>query len=109
MLNFVAIAFNAGLMPVSPEALSNANLSSIGAVLGGVLPKGTGILLTIPQTKLWWLPVRQLRLVYSIGDLIMLAGIIVLGIQIIYKAYPRINSRKFDSVVVKASIERGKL
>jgi hypothetical protein len=39
----------------------------------------------------------------------MLAGIIVLGIQIIYKAYPRINSRKFDSVVVKASIERGKL
>ena len=113
LLNFVAIAFNAGLMPVSPEALSNANLSSIGAVLGGVLPKGTGILLTIPQTKLWWLtdifPVRQLRLVYSIGDLIMLAGIIVLGIQIIYKAYPRINSRNFDSVVVKASIERGKL
>jgi hypothetical protein len=26
LLNFVAIAFNAGLMPVSPEALSNANL-----------------------------------------------------------------------------------
>ena len=112
LLNFAAIAVNAGLMPVSPEALADANLSSIGAVLGGVLPKGTGILLTIQQTRLWWLtdifPVRQMRLVCSVGDLIMLAGIIVLGIQIIYKAYPRINSRKFNSLVEKTSIERGK-
>jgi hypothetical protein len=112
LLNFAAIAFNAGLMPVSPGALSSANLSSIGAVVGGVLPKGSGILLTIQQTKLWWLtdiiPVRQMRLVCSIGDLIMLVGIIVLGIQIIYKAYPRTNSREFKLVIDKASMERGK-
>ena len=112
LLNFAAIAFNAGLMPVSPEALSNANLSSIGAVVGEVLPKGSGILLTIQQTKLWWLtdifPVRQMRLVCSIGDLVMLAGIIVLGIQIIYKAYPRTKSTKFNSLLEKASTERGK-
>jgi len=81
-------------------------------VVGGVLPKGSGILLTIQQTKLWWLtdiiPVRQMRLVCSIGDLIMLVGIIVLGIQIIYKAYPRTNSREFKLVIDKASMERGK-
>ena len=112
LLNFAAIAFNAGLMPVSPGALSSANLSSIGAVVGGVLPKGSGILLTIQQTKLWWLtdiiPIRQMRLVCSIGDLIMLVGVIVLGIQIVYKAYPRTNLRKINSLIDKVSAERGK-
>jgi len=38
----------------------------------------------------------------------MLVGIIVLGIQIIYKAYPRTNSREFKLVIDKASMERGK-
>ena len=99
-------------MPVTPEAILNAGFSSIGAVVGGVLPKGSGILLTTQQTKLWWLtdiiPVKQMGLVCSIGDLIMLVGIIVLGIQIIYKAYPRTSSRKFNSLIDKTSTERGK-
>jgi hypothetical protein len=112
LLNFAAIVFNAGLMPVSPEALSNANLSSIGAVVGGVLPKGTGILLTVQETNLWWLtdimPVRQLRLVCSVGDLIMLVGVFVLGIQIIHRAYTRTTLSKFNSLPKKAAPEIGK-
>ena len=38
----------------------------------------------------------------------MLVGVIVLGIQIVYKAYPRTNLRKINSLIDKVSAERGK-
>lgn len=92
LLNFVAIAFNGGLMPVSPEARLNAGMSSIEqAIIGEVLPEGSGILLTKAQTNLWVftdiIPIEKVGAVCSIGDIILLVGIIVLLIQIVYKSY----------------------
>jgi hypothetical protein len=94
LLNFVAISFNGGLMPVTTEARIGAGMSSVEqVVIGGVLPEGSGILLTVEQTKLWLLtdiiPVEKLGAVCSIGDLIILVGMVVLVIQIIYQSYPR--------------------
>ena len=94
LLNFAAISFNGGLMPVTPEARINAGMSSIDrSVVGGVLPEGSGVLLTADQTRLWLftdiIPVEKLGAVCSIGDLIILFGMVVLGIQIVYRSYPR--------------------
>jgi hypothetical protein len=92
LLNFAAVAFNGGLMPVTPEARLNAGMSSIEqAVIGEVLPEGSGILLTKVQTNLWLftdiIPIEKLGAVCSIGDIIILGGMIVLIIQIVYQSY----------------------
>lgn len=113
LLNFVAVIFNAGLMPVTPEARLSAGMSSIGqAVIGGVLPEGSGILLTAEQTKLWLLtdiiPIEKLGAVCSIGDIIIMVGMIILGIQIIYKAYPRPRSLTVRADVTPALTEKKK-
>jgi hypothetical protein len=99
LLNFVAISFNGGLMPVTTEARIEAGMSSVGqTVIGGVLPEGSGILLTVEQTKLWLLtdiiPIEKLGAVCSIGDLIILVGMVILVIQIIYQSYPRSSLNK---------------
>jgi hypothetical protein len=113
LLNFVAVIFNAGLMPVTPEARLSAGMSSIGqTVIGGVLPEGSGILLTAEQTKLWLLtdiiPIEKLGAVCSIGDIIIMVGMIILGIQIIYKAYPRPHSLTVRADVTPTLTERKK-
>jgi hypothetical protein len=113
LLNFAAIIFNAGLMPVTPEARLSAGMSSIEqAVVGGVLPEGSGILLTAEQTKLWLLtdiiPIEKLGAVCSIGDVIILVGTVILGIQIIYKAYPRPNTLMVRARVTKALTQKEK-
>jgi len=111
LLNFAAIAFNGGLMPVTPEARLSAGMSSIGrSAIGGVLPEGSGILLNSDQTKLWLLtdivPIDKLGAVCSIGDIIMLVGMIVLLIQIIYRAYPRQHFKAFDPMESKKIDDR---
>jgi hypothetical protein len=104
LLNFTAVGFNGWLMPVTPEARLSAGMSSIDqAVVGGVLPEGSGILLTAEQTRLRvltdFIPIEKLGAVCSIGDLIILGGMIVLGIQIIYKAYPRTILKKRSPII----------
>lgn len=108
LLNFAAVAFNGGLMPVTPEARLNAGMSSIEqAVIGGILPEGSGILLTEAQIKLWFftdiIPIETLGAVCSIGDIIILAGMFVLLIQILYQSYSNTVSKEcnivFDQIV----------
>ena len=74
VLNAVVIAAN-GAMPVSPEALA-----ALGADPGAT-PTGKHTLLT-EQTRLPWLadilPIPPLRVVISVGDIVLAAGLIPL-------------------------------
>ena len=85
LLNLVVMSANGGFMPVSREAvLSAGTRPSNGALVEGArLPKSKDVLLPAEDTRLWFLsdaivappPVGR---VYSIGDLIVGAGVIVL-------------------------------
>ena len=105
LLNFAAVGFNEGLMPVTPEARLNAGFSIEQTKIGEVLPQGSGILLTAGQTKLWLLtdvlPVKigKVGAVCSIGDLIILFGMFVLAIHIIYVSHLRTSLKKQSSTI----------
>ena len=81
VLNFAAIVVNGGLMPVSPEARLQAGMTPIGQPgFGKVLPEGTGILLPVDQTNLWFLsdifPVSLVGGVFSLGDVLIGVGLL---------------------------------
>lgn len=85
LFNLVVMSANGGFMPVSREAVLSAGTRSSSDTLveGARLPKSKDILLPVEDTRLWFLsdaivappPVGR---VYSIGDLIVGAGVIVL-------------------------------
>lgn len=81
VLNFAAIVANGGLMPVSPEARLQAGMPDLGpSGLGMVLPEGTGILLSVDQTNLWFLsdtiPISAIG-VFSPGDVVIGVGLLI--------------------------------
>ncbi len=82
VLNFAAIVANGGLMPVSPEARLQAGMTAIGqSGFGKVLPEGTGVLLPVDQTNLWFLsdtiPISFVGGVFSPGDVVIGLGLLV--------------------------------
>jgi len=86
VLNFAAIAANGGLMPVSPEARLHAGMPAIGeSGFGKVLPEGTGVLLPVDQTNLWFLsdiiPVSFVGGVFSPGDIVIGVGVIIFFVE----------------------------
>lgn len=86
LLNFVAIVANGGLMPVSPEARLWAGKPAIGeSGFGKVLPEGTGVLLPIDQTNLWFMsdiiPVSLVGGVFSPGDVLIGVGLLVFFVE----------------------------
>ncbi len=81
VLNFAAIVANGGLMPVSPAARLQAGMTVIGqSGFGTVLPEGTGILLPVDQTNLWFLsdiiPISSVGGVFSPGDVLIGVGLL---------------------------------
>lgn len=99
LLNVAAIIANGGLMPVTPEARILAEMPSVSrSVIGGVLPEGSGILLAAERTRLWFftdiVPVRAIHGVFSIGDFLMYAGVLILIGQIIWATYARLPGRQ---------------
>jgi hypothetical protein len=89
-MNFIAILANGGLMPVSPEARDLAGMLPVG--IGQVLPHGSGILLPLEQTRLWFLtdiiPVRAIYGIFSLGDAIMLCGLGLFMAEVVYRVLP---------------------
>lgn len=82
LLNFAAIITNGGLMPVSPEARHLAQMIPLDPFqFGMVLPEGSGVLLPLNQTNLWFLtdiiPASHLGGVYSAGDILIAIGFFV--------------------------------
>jgi hypothetical protein len=95
LMNFIAIIANGGLMPVSPEARYMAGMKALDiTAIGNVLPQGSGILLTLDQTRLWFftdiIPLRLVYGVFSVGDIIILLGLLFLAVELIYKACQRV-------------------
>ncbi len=86
LLNFAAIVANGGLMPVSPEARQLAHMTLLDpSRLGGILPEGSGVLLPLQSTNLPMLtdviPSSFLRGVFSVGDVIIAFGMVLLIIS----------------------------
>lgn len=86
VLNLLAMVANGGLMPVSPEAREASGRQAAAPVkeLGRMVPKSKGVLLAPEDTRLYLLtdiivvgpPINKS---VSIGDIIIVAGIIVLS------------------------------
>jgi len=88
LLNLTAIVANGGLMPVSPEARALAGMTDLGgAWLGKVTPQGTGILLTLDQTRLPVftdiIPWDLVGGVFSVGDVVLGAGVLAFFVELV--------------------------
>lgn len=97
VLNFAAIVGNGGLMPVSPEARLQAGMTPIGQPgFGNVLPEGTGVLLPLDQTNLWFLsdiiPISLVGGVFSLGDVVIGVGLLVFFVEV-HRATPKGKNR----------------
>ena len=82
VLNAAVIGLNGGLMPESPETL-HVNHPGVALQSGQHIPKSKNVLLERSETRLWWLsdilvapPGVPLRVVASVGDVIMAAGLL---------------------------------
>jgi Family of unknown function (DUF5317) len=76
-LNFAAIATNGGVMPADPDAIAAAGITQNAADFANSAPASgapLGILGDIFHTP-GWLPIHN---VFSVGDLVILAGAFVL-------------------------------
>jgi hypothetical protein len=91
MLNFLAIVSNGGLMPISPATMERAGFGDELAEqeLGDALPQSKNVLLDESDTNLQWLSDRFTwgspgpLSVFSLGDVFIGAGLIVILIEII--------------------------
>ena len=94
LFNFSAILANGGLMPVSPEARHLAGMTDLGgAWLGHVTPQGTGVLLTVSQTRLWAftdiIPWDGVGGVFSVGDILLGFGLVWLLVELLWHYFGR--------------------
>lgn len=106
VLNVIVMAANGGLMPLSPEnaerVFSDERLSNID--VGDTLPYSKSILLDISQIRLEFLsdtifitvPIKN---VYSIGDVLLGMGVVIFGLEALYRVYLR---RKYQSHLMEA-------
>ena len=101
LFNFSAILANGGLMPVSPEARHLAGMTDLGSAwLGHVTPQGTGILLTVSQTRLWAftdiIPWDFVGGVFSVGDVVLGFGLVWLLVELLWHYFGRRPPRVAD-------------
>jgi hypothetical protein len=82
LLNLAVMLLNGGLMPISPETVSNLAPEAVPGSwqLGSRLGTGKDIVLAVDQTRLWWLSDRfflslpRYQAAFSIGDVLIAAG-----------------------------------
>jgi len=97
LLNFLAIVSNGGLMPVTP---ANAEKAGMGYKIEGVepgeaIPRSKNVLLEESDIHLRWLSDRFTWIsdspfaVFSIGDLVIAAGLVVLLLELLLPALQR--------------------
>jgi len=82
-LNFIAIAANGGLMPISPETVADARININGVSLGDWVPRSKDVLRAPEDTHLRfltdifvWRNPTGVR-AFSIGDLVLAAGLVL--------------------------------
>ena len=97
LLNFLAIVTNGGLMPISPASMEKAGLGEELAELGpgDAVPDSKNVLLEESDTNLQWLSDRFTWgspgpfSVFSIGDVIIAAGLVVVLVELLLPALQR--------------------
>ena len=97
LLNFLAIVTNGGLMPISPASMEKGGLGEELAELGpgDAVPDSKNVLLEESDTNLQWLSDRFTWgspgpfSVFSIGDVIIGAGLIVVLVELLLPALQR--------------------
>ena len=84
LLNFVAIVANGGLMAITPETVMKTGDLPVDAVIGEWLPGSKDILLEREDVHLWfftdrltWDPISSIFRAFSIGDVVLVAGLVV--------------------------------
>jgi hypothetical protein len=91
-LNLLAISANGGLMPVSPEQVASVNLLDRieNVQLGEPIPGSKGVLMARGEARLWFLsdtivfpPYSPVARVVSVGDLLVLGGLVVACAEVI--------------------------
>jgi hypothetical protein len=98
LLNLLAISSNGGLMPVSPEEIASVNLLDRieNVQLGEPVPGSKGILMAPREARLWFLsdiiifpPRSPVARVYSVGDLLVLGGVVIACAEVIRRKRTR--------------------
>ena len=97
LLNFLAIVSNGGLMPVTPANAEKAGMGYkiAGVELGEAIPRSKNVLLEDSDTHLCWLSDRFTWIsdspfaVFSIGDIVIAAGLIVVLVELVLPALQR--------------------
>ena len=97
LLNFLAIVSNGGLMPVTPANAEKAGMGYKieGVELGEAIPRSKNVLLEESDTHLRWLSDRFTWIsdspfaVFSIGDIVIAAGLVVLLVELLLPALQR--------------------
>jgi hypothetical protein len=95
LLNFAAVAANGGLMAITPETVLKTGDLPEDAVIGEWLPGSKDVLLEREDVRLWsltdrltWDAVSPVFRAFSVGDVIILAGLVVTLVDILL---PRIS------------------
>jgi hypothetical protein len=97
LLNFLAIVSNGGLMPVTPANAEKAGMGYKieGVELGEAIPRSKNVLLEAGDIHLRWLADRFTWIsdspfaVFSIGDIVIAAGAVVLLLELLLPALQR--------------------
>ena len=94
LLNFIGMMANGGFMPVAPDARLLADKAPVIMQAGSLsLTNAGGVILLPGQTRLMFLtdilPVSSLHSVFSIGDIIICLGILIVCIRLILQALIR--------------------
>lgn len=106
LLNFLAVVTNGGLMPISPANMEKAGLGGELAELelGDAVPLTKNVLLEESDTSLQWLTDRFTWdslgpfPVFSIGDVIIAAGLVVVLVELFLPLIARGTSRDRPSL-----------
>jgi hypothetical protein len=92
LLNLLAISSNGGLMPISPEEVASVNLLDRieNVQLGEPVPGSKGVLMAPREARLWFLsdiivfpPRSPIARVFSVGDLLVLGGVVIACAEVI--------------------------
>ncbi len=97
MLNFLAIAANEGMMPITPETMLRTGAVPEDAVVGEWLPGSKDVLMERNDVRIYfltdrlvWDPISGLVRAFSVGDVIIVAGVAITMVELFTPRFRRL-------------------